>query len=166
MTKRRGLSRDILGIFGTRAIWSAMGLVSGVILARWLGPHDRGILALILLLPSTVVTLTKLGLSQANVYAINREKQPITQVTSNSVVFGLVSGVLAGIVVWLLRDNLLATVLRDVPPWALLLALIRVPLLLLDNYLYGVLQATGQFGIYNTRLILSEVLRLILVVLS
>ena len=165
MTKRRGLSRDILGIFGTRAIWSAMGLVSGVILARWLGPHDRGILALILLLPSTVVTLTKLGLSQANVYAINREKQPITQVTSNSVAFGLASGVLAGIIVWLLRDNLLATVLRDVPDWALLLALIRVPLLLLDNYLYGVLQATGQFGIYNTRLILSEVLRLILVVL-
>jgi O-antigen/teichoic acid export membrane protein len=34
---------------------------------------------------------------------------------------------------------------------------------LLDNYLYGVLQATGQFGIYNTRLLLSEALRLILV---
>ena len=49
-----------------------------------------------------------------------------------------------------MRDNLLHKVLKDVPDWALLLALVRVPLLLLDNYLYSVLQATGQFGLYNT----------------
>jgi len=42
---------------------------------------------------------------------------------------------------------------------------VRVPLLLLDNYLYGVLQATHQFGIYNTRLLLSEVAKLIMVVI-
>jgi O-antigen/teichoic acid export membrane protein len=62
-----------------------------------------------------------------------------------------------------LRDNLLGSVLKDIPTWALAFALARVPLLLLDNYLYSVLQATGQFGIYNTRLLISEALRLVLV---
>lgn len=76
------------------------------------------------------------------------------------------SGVLAVVVVWLLRDTVLATVLKDVPTWALALALVRVPLLLLDNYLYGVLQATGMFGVYNVRLLVSEALRLVLVVLA
>lgn len=155
--------RDTLGILGTRIVWSAMGIVSGVILARWLGPYDRGILALALLLPSTVVTLVKLGVSQATVYYVNRKEASVGQVASNSIVLALALGVLSSAVVWLLRDNLLSAVLKDVPGWALALALVRVPLLLLDNYLYGVLQATGQFGIYNTRLLLSEALRLVLV---
>lgn len=159
-------ARDAAGIFGTRALWSLMGVVSGVILARWLGPHDRGILALVLLVPNTVVTIFKLGISQASVYAINREGVPAERVASNVVALGLWSGVIAALLVWLLRDNLLATVLRDVPAWALALALTRVPLLLIDNYLFGVLQATGKFGLYNVRLLLSEALRLALVIVA
>ncbi len=155
--------RDTLGILGTRIVWSAMGIVSGIILARWLGPYDRGLLALVLLVPSTVVTLIKLGVSQASVYYINRKEASVGQVASNSIVLALVLGALSSAAVWALRDNLLNAVLKDVPPWALAISLVRVPLLLLDNYLYGVLQATGQFGVYNTRLLLSEALRLVLV---
>ena len=50
--------RDTLGILGTRIVWSGMGIVSGVILARWLGPHDRGILALVLLIRLVILPLT------------------------------------------------------------------------------------------------------------
>jgi len=32
----RAALRDTLGILGTRVIWSLMGLVSGIVLARWL----------------------------------------------------------------------------------------------------------------------------------
>jgi O-antigen/teichoic acid export membrane protein len=155
--------KDTLGIFGTRMIFSGMGVISGVILARWLGPYDRGILAVVLLIPSTVVTLTKLGVSQATVYYINRKEASVDQVASNSLTLALGLGALSAAVVWLLRGNLLSSVLKDVPTWALAFSLVRVPLLLLDNYLYSVLQATGQFGIYNTRLLLSEALRLVLV---
>ena len=155
--------KDTVGIFGTRLIWSGMGVISGVILARWLGPYDRGILALVLLVPSTVLTLVKLGVSQATVYYINRKEASVDQVASNSVVLAFVLGTLSWGLVWVLRGNLLSSVLKDIPDWALGFALARVPLLLLDNYLYSVLQATGQFGIYNTRLLISEALRLVLV---
>ncbi|MFN8642491.1 MAG: flippase [Candidatus Binatia bacterium] len=155
--------RDTVGILGTRIVWSAMGLVSGVVLARWLGPHDRGVLALVLLLPSTVLTLVKLGVSQATVYFINRKEATVDQVASNSVILAILLGVLSSAVVWVTRDNLLHRVLSDVPAWALALGLARVPLLLLDNYLYSILQATGQFGLYNRRLLQSEGLRLLLV---
>jgi O-antigen/teichoic acid export membrane protein len=153
--------QDAIGIFGTRVIYSAMGVVSGIILARWLGPYDRGLLALALLIPSTVVTVVKLGVSQATVYYINRKEASVDQVASNSVYLALGLGALSVVVVLLLRDDL--DVLRAIPTWALIFALVRVPLLLLDNYLYGVLQATGEFGIYNSRLLISEALRLVLV---
>jgi O-antigen/teichoic acid export membrane protein len=155
--------RDTFSILGTRVLWSAMGIVSGVILARWLGPYDRGILALILLVPSTVLTLTKLGVSQATIYYINRKEASVDEVASNSLILALVLGTVSATIVWLLRDNLLSTILASVPTWALALALVRVPLLLLDNYLFSVLQATGRFTVYNTRLLLSEAIRLGLV---
>lgn len=163
---RPGLSRDIFGVFGTRMVWSVLGILTGVVLARALGPHDRGILALVLLVPSTVVTLVKLGMTQANVYFINRERIPAVRVASNAVVLALVLGTAAAGTVWLVRANLLDTVLRSVPVWALAVGLVRVPLLLLDDYLYGVLQATGQFRVYNTRLLVSETLRFVLVTVA
>jgi len=157
--KRRRLSRDIAGIFGTRAAWSFLGLLGGVILARKLGPYDRGILSLVLLLPETAVTFVKLGITQANVYFINREGRSSIDVASNSTALALVLGTVVAGTMWLFRSDLFVSVLRGVPTWALALALVRVPLILLDGYLYGVLQAVGRFDIYNTRLLFSEVLR-------
>jgi len=162
--RARAALSDTLGILGTRVAWSAMGVVSGIILARWLGPHDRGLLALVLLVPSTVVTLVKLGVSQATIFFINRKEATVDEVASNSLLLALALGAASGLIVWALRDSLLHTILADVPPWALVLALLRVPMLLLDNYLYSILQATGHFGIYNRRLLQSEALRLVLVV--
>jgi O-antigen/teichoic acid export membrane protein len=161
---RSRMSRDIAGIFGTRVLWMLMGMVSGVILARYLGPHDRGILALVLMLPMTAETLVKLGITQANIYLMNRKAAPVTQVIANCIVLALTLGVLSAAVVWLSRGLLVNSVLRGVPTWALSAALARVPLLLLDHYLYGVLQATGRFSVYNRRLLLGEALRLVLVV--
>jgi len=163
LAKKSNFLKDTLGMLGTRAVWSAMGVVSGVILARWLGPENRGVLALVLLLPSTVVTIVKFGVSQANVYTINRRKASIDHVASNSLVMAIVLGLVSSIVVWVFREPLRASALRDVPDWAVTLALLRVPMLLLDNYLFSILQATGKFGTYNTRLLLSEAMRLVLV---
>src|SRR5262245_45116833 len=141
---RRRMMRDIAGVFSARAMWAVLGTISGVILARQLGPHDRGILAIVLLVPSTVITISKLGIAQSIGYAINREKAPVATVASNVVTLALILSAISIVTVWLLRDTLLSTVLRTVPTWALACALARVPMLLLDNYLYGVLQATGR----------------------
>ena len=140
-----------------------MGMISGIILARWLGPHDRGILALVLVLPSTATTFVKLGVSQSNVYFINREHQKPEDVASNVVALGILLGVSVALVIWFFQDLVLSTVMREVPRWALGLALVRVPFVLIDEYLYGVLQAVGKFKLYNVRLLLSETVRLIAV---
>lgn len=151
---------DVVGIFGTRTARSILGVLGGVVLARWLGPHDRGILALVLLLPATAITLAKLGVPQSCVYFINRDKWPATTVASNAMSLALLLGTAVAAACWLLREPLLATVLPGVPPWALALALVRVPLLLIDDYFFGVLQAVGNYRIYNQRLIVGELLRI------
>ncbi len=147
----RRLSSEMIALFGSRLGVAAIGMVTSVVLARGLGPHDRGLLALALLLPSTLVTLTKLGITQANVYCSRREGAPLSHVAGNSLVLALTLGALTVLAVWGLREPLGETILRGLPAWALLLALWRLPLLLVDNYFWGILQAMGRFGLYNRR---------------
>lgn len=147
----RRLSSEMLALFGSRVGVAGLGMMTSIVLARGLGPHDRGLLALALLLPSTLVTLTKLGITQANVYCSRREGAPLAHVASNSLVLALTLGAFTVVAVWLLRDPLGETILRGLPAWALLLALWRLPLLLVDNYFWGILQAMGKFGLYNRR---------------
>jgi len=147
----RRLSHEMMALFGSRVGVAAIGMATSIILARGLGPHDRGLLAIALLLPSTLMTLTKLGITQANVYCCRREGARLEQIAANSLALALTLGITAGAAVWLLREPLSDSVLSGLPAWALLLALWRLPLLLIDNYFWGVLQAMGQFGLYNRR---------------
>ncbi len=157
---------DTLGLLATRLARFLVGIVGGIVLARWLGPHDRGALALVLLLPSTVVTLVKFGTAQANVYTINRGKGSLDAVASNALCLAIFWGLVSSSVVWLWRDHLTGTLLSGVPDWALVFALIRVPILLLDNYLFSILQATGNFATYNSRRVVAELLWLALITIG
>jgi len=80
--RRRGNAASratIVGVFSARVTWIVLGNICGIFLARWLGPHDRGLLALVILLPATSLTFVKLGISQANVYFINASRDPDSQ---------------------------------------------------------------------------------------
>jgi O-antigen/teichoic acid export membrane protein len=160
----RRISHDAIAVFGSRSIVSLFGVVGGIILARTLGPHDRGILAVVLLLPSTLMTVSKFGITQANVYCVRRVGVSAEKVASNSLVLALTLGIGIGAAAWLSRNALLTTVMREVPTWALLLALWLLPLFLIDNYFNGVLQACGNFSVYNRRLVAGGFMIFVLVV--
>src|SRR2546427_9787609 len=52
----------------TNAMLGAIGIVTGIIAARWLGPDGRGELAAIQMWPSAVASLAMIGLPEALVY--------------------------------------------------------------------------------------------------
>lgn len=56
------------------------GIFSSVILARALGPEGRGILALLTLIPATVVAFTGFNLGGANVYYLNKNELSLKEV--------------------------------------------------------------------------------------
>ena len=162
--KRSAASRlveDASSTLVTRILGMAIGLFTGIITARWLGPESRGIFSLVVLFPSTLVTLTKFGQSQASIYFIRRQKIDPSRVASNVATFAVGVGVVAIGVVVLAREWLVATVLNGVPVWALLCIVPLIPVLLLESYLYGVLQATDRFRTYNLRIIGDNVMTLL-----
>jgi O-antigen/teichoic acid export membrane protein len=156
------LAEDFGGTLGTIFAKMGFGVLIGIITARTLGPDARGIFALVSTFPASLTTLFKFGQAQATIYFIRREKEDVSKVASTAVWFGLVTGGLLVAGVILLREQILATVLRGVPLWALMAVCPMIPILLMESYLYGVLQATDRFRVYNTRLLGESVIALLL----
>ncbi len=156
----RRLAVDVTSTIGTRVVTTVFGLLTGIITARVLGPENRGVVSLASLFPASLVTLSKFGQSQAAIYFIRREKVDPSEVAANVLIFALAVGAaLIGLAV-LLREVLIATVLKGVPLWALIVVLPLIPIMLVESYLYGVLQATDRFRIFNTRILAESVLTL------
>lgn len=156
------LIEDFGGTLFTIFAKMGFGVLIGVITARTLGPAARGIFSLVSTFPASVTTLTKFGQAQAVIYFIRREKEDPSVVASTAVWFGLGTGALLIAGVLLLHEQILATVLRGVPLWALVAICPMIPILLMESYLYGVLQATDRFRVYNTRLLGESVIALLL----
>jgi len=160
MAGAKKLAADISGTFGTRMITLVFGLVTGIITARALGPENRGVFSLVAMFPSSLVTLTKFGQGISAVYFIRREKENASAVASNLVLIALLTSIGLALITLGLHRLLLGSILRGVPLWALLTVLPLLPTLLLESHLYGVLQATDRFRVYNTRLIAESIFTL------
>jgi len=152
-------SADVLLVFLTMGLTRSMEVVTGVLTARLLGPHDRGLYSLLVMIPTTLESLLKLGIAPANVYMICRNRVSSAHVAANSVVLALALGAVA-LLVLPFHDVLGATLLDHVDDWHLTLAVLLVPFHLLSTYMTSVLYALNLFPIVNRRTILAAGLRL------
>src|SRR5512144_1934849 len=134
--KKKGVPRfaqDVLRVLGGQVAMTVMGVLTGIITARWLGPKDRGLFNLLVLLPTVLSNFVKLGIPQASVYYMRRKHVSASEVASNSLWFALVMGT----------------------------ALAVVPCVLLQFYFLGVAQAQERFREYNVRQIVPNLLSLV-----
>jgi O-antigen/teichoic acid export membrane protein len=81
--KRRNFAFDSLQVLSGQFVMMAIGIVNGVITARWLGPADRGRFALLVLLPTMLSNFVKLGIPHARVYYMRRLRASASDVASN-----------------------------------------------------------------------------------
>ena len=149
--------RNVAGTFVTEILIVVLNLLLGVLTARVLGPDRRGVLALVMTLPLTLVYFADLGISKATIYLIGRRKRSEAAIAANSAVVALVVGLIIGIVAWLGRDMMLNTLLRGLPARYLGIILLLIPLLLLYTYWMAILRARHRFGLYNSLRLLTPV---------
>ena len=164
MAERAGASRfvkDALRVLGGQVAMTAIGVVTGVITARWLGPHDRGLFQLLTMLPTTLSNFGKLGIPQASVYFMRRKGASASAVASNSLWMAFVMGTALAWICWLGRDWLRVNILKDSPEELLAPTLALIPFALLQFYLLGVAQAQERFHEYNIRQIVPNLLSLV-----
>ena len=149
---------DIAGLIGSRLMLVIFGFGTGIITARLLGPHDRGLFTLLVMLPQTLVTFAKMGVAQANVYYVRRAGIPVSTVASNSLVLSVVVSV-GLFAACYFGGHWFIDPFTDGAPWSYVwLALVLVPFLLIESYFMAILQAVEAFGAYNMQSIYKAVM--------
>ncbi|PWB35203.1 polysaccharide biosynthesis protein [Pseudomonas sp. SDI] len=141
--------RHLLLSMGTRLAMIALRLLRNVLLARILGPSERGLFALLSTLPELISAATSGGLNSAVGYQAAQQRA-MGLLLSQVLIFGcLTAAALTLICVSLMREfgsALEVTVQLGLLAWLLLLA---VPLTVLKSGLLTLHNASGGVGAFN-----------------
>lgn len=154
------LLRNALTTISTQIATMPFGIIVGILTARFLGPSDRGVFTLLLMIPATATVFVSLGLDSAGIYFYNKEKVPLPSLLSNSLAYVAVSSALACAALWLSRD-IFVDAFAGVTTPALLITLVTIPLRMLNQSLSGILKATHKFNTYNLRILFDSLLTLV-----
>jgi O-antigen/teichoic acid export membrane protein len=153
--------RNALGVYGAQNLMTLIGVGTGVITARMLGPAGRGQFGLLMMFPTVITTFVKLGIPQANVYCICRKGATPSDVASNSFWLALALGGALAAACWVGRGWILATALRGAPEVAFLPVLLLFPIVLMQAFFLGILQAQERWPEYNFQQIAPAALSLV-----
>ena len=127
--------KNSLGVFATRIVMILISLVGSIIVNRILGPANRGAMEVLLLVPYLLVSFGHMGIGNANLYFIGKNKYPIQKVTSNSVSLSLILGtaliLIAYVSFYLYRNSLF----RGIPFNYTYLAFCIIPFLLFQKFI-------------------------------
>jgi O-antigen/teichoic acid export membrane protein len=137
---------DVASVFGSRVLMLAIGMVTSILLARTLGPSGRGELAVLLVVPTLVLTLADLGLKQAAVYLVGQRVVPVREVVQTVLFLVFATSpvcLLAVFAVYAVQGTTRYGALT------VAMAMAAVPLTLLATYTRGVALGLGQIRTYN-----------------
>ncbi|BCQ62213.1 hypothetical protein PBOI14_39630 [Pseudomonas sp. Boi14] len=162
--KRGGYLWHLALSMGTRLAMIGLRLLRNVLLARLLGPADRGLFALLSTLPELIAALTSGGLNTAVGYEAARQR-PMGLLLTQVLVYGCLLASLLTLAGLALMNTLgsqweLSLQLGDLA-WLLLLA---VPITVLKSGLLTLHNADGRVEAFNALRLLESLVPLLLFV--
>jgi O-antigen/teichoic acid export membrane protein len=152
---RSGAGRSIVGSLAASGGLQLIVVVSGVLVARSLGPEDRGYLALLIVISGVFALLGTLGLPSAATYFIARDPTHARPIASSLAWVG----VLQVGVVFVLQAAALAAIVASDPQHvrvAAAISLLLPPGILALSYGVSILQGQRRFTAFNLLRILPS----------
>ncbi len=162
------LKKSSLITFMTQAGIFTFAFFTSILLARILGPANRGIYALIILVPSVLVRIGTCGQEIANVYYTANKKFKIDDIISNSFWVSFALGIIVVVLFWaasitgFVQDFLRV---RNVPILLLWLAVLTVGPNLLSSFFNRILLGREEMLKFNVANCSHFVFQLLLVII-
>jgi len=127
-----------------------LGLIGGIIIARVLGPREKGVVDLYVLLTTMIADIGGLGVSSGLLFYLAKRNNPPSQIHGAGIIFALFVGAAAVIVGWFAL-SFLKGIFSGLAGWAFILAFTLSPALFYDrissNILVGLDQAVFVYVI-------------------
>jgi O-antigen/teichoic acid export membrane protein len=140
--------KNIIQNIGANLLTTILGLVGSIILARWLGPSQRGIFAAIILIPNVLQYFINFGLSSATIYFTAISGNDKHKIWSSIFIIGFIQSVLGLIFGWAIIDFYLPKFSSNSVHLGHLY-LCTLPLGLFGMYATYLLQGASYFKITN-----------------
>lgn len=162
-------TQNVASTFLVQLLCLFLSVANAAIIARWLGPEGKGMLAMILMVPGMLGLFLSGGIGVANVHFTGSGRLDVPALTANSVGFAVLATILGfGVAGGLVATGWLEAVVPGVPMWLILLAMLGLPAGLLDGYFSTILQGLQHIVTANlvnlTKAALTLALTLLLVI--
>lgn len=155
---------NIFFTFGASIISLLIGTSIGIIIARTLGPSGKGLLAVIAMVGTVVLSLGNLGIGAFNTYVISNKSVKKKDIVGNSFWLGLIIGIICFLVILVFSFNF-PIFFRNIPRSYLLLYLLSLPFFLWSNFFYAILAGEQKFRKLNILAIITQTINLVGVIL-
>jgi O-antigen/teichoic acid export membrane protein len=152
------INRDVLLTIAARLAVLLVSVGSGIVTARFLGPHGRGQYYFVTTVAALFVQLGNLGLPTSNIYLVARRRALLGALSANSLVVSVLIGTLLGTFAVAIISNLTPAAERTPGLWwAVVIAPASLFFLLGSNLLVGI----GRIGTFNGFQVLGNLLVLL-----
>ncbi|MCI0516030.1 oligosaccharide flippase family protein, partial [candidate division KSB1 bacterium] len=158
--------KTVVSTLGTEFGIHLLMLGTTMLVVRNLTPDDYGVLSLFLTLAQTLGYLANLGLPQAVIFFIGKQRAALDRVATNTLFLFIIIGCLTIGLIYGLRPVFASSFLKALPlniyPWLLVMILAN----LVDNFSFSVNRALQQFFLFNIRRLLTPAFYLIAILIS
>lgn len=141
------------------------GIITGIIVARVLGPAGKGQAAVAVAAPVVLAFMGNLGIPSAVVYHISQKNADQKAFFASVTVLNLALGLVVVALVWTMRAPIMATILKGLDARTLQLSLLGVPLAFLFLAYSALLQGRSFVWEFNKTQITQTVSSLLLSIL-
>lgn len=132
----------------TKITITVLGIASSIVVARYLGPHDKGVLAAVTALSGIALQLGNLGLPSATTYFLSRDRLLLAQIIGSSVWAATVLGGLIALIAYM-AVLLFPSIVGDVKTSILAVSIFAVPFMFFTSLAQNILLALQKIRLFN-----------------
>jgi len=157
--------KNVVNSLITQIILLIISVFTAAVIARTLGPENQGIFAMVILLPTTIVSFTNFGIYRSIIYYMGKSEHSlfndiIRSVITYSSMISIFSIFIGIIILLLFKDYIVPGVSWEY----ILIGLLLIPLqIFFLQTITGILYGIQKFNIYNILVIIQSVILLILI---
>jgi len=156
--------KESLTNFSGQIVLIVLGITTSVLTARVLGPSGKGVLSVVLLLPTILAQIGSISISNSNVYFLGKKKYTFNQIFWNSLLIAFIFGGIC-IIFFFLFNDLFRRLFINIPTNYLRIVVISVPFGILIPYLFNLFLSMQKIVTYNVVKISQPLVFILLFVL-
>lgn len=143
---KKSLFVDIAGTFVTRIFLLGASFFVSILLARLLGPEGKGIVTAVFVIPNIIISLADLGIRQSTAYFIGKKIFEKEAILSSVSFIWIITSIISIVIVAIYYS----TGPNEIYGWGILsIAILTIPLFLIQQYANGILQGLQHIGAIN-----------------